>query len=250
MRIADAQLSLWPQWGGPRVEPLASVRHSRRARRVAVRIDVLGRVELVVPRGVPESRALSFLESRAGWIRAQLERRQEQAPAEQPFPPPEVHLSALNERWRLFDAGGAGRLRLREHAQGLLEFTGSGTRAQWRRLLLRWVARRAQQACAQLLAELAQRHGFTHGSVRVRRQRARWGSCSARGDISLNLALLFQPPAVLRYLLCHELAHTEHMNHSASFWRRVAQCEPQYRALDAQLRQGFRRVPRWILEQT
>jgi predicted metal-dependent hydrolase len=86
-------------------------------------------------------------------------------------------------------------------------------------------------------------------SVQVRRQRTRWGSCSAKGAISLNLCLLFQSPAVLRYLLCHELAHTEHMNHSARFWRRVEQCEPQYRALDAELlRTGWNRVPQWVLE--
>jgi predicted metal-dependent hydrolase len=249
MRIADAQLSLWPRWGGtPAHQPVAAVRHSRRARRVAVRIDALGRVELVVPRGVPESRALAFLDSRAGWIKAQLQRRQEQALPEQPFPPAVVQLSALDERWPVFDAGGAGRLRLREHAQGLLEFTGSGTKSQRQRLLLRWLVRHAEVVCTELVAQVAAQHGFKWCSLRMRRQRTRWGSCSAQGAISLNVALLFQRPELLRYLICHELAHTEHMNHSARFWRRVAQCEPRYRALDAQLRDAWNRVPQWILE--
>jgi predicted metal-dependent hydrolase len=131
----------------------------------------------------------------------------------------------------------------------LLEIRGSGDRSQWRRLLQRWLVARAQDALSASLAEQADRHGFTYGTVCVRRQRTRWGSCSTRGAISLNLCLLFQAPSVLRYLLCHELAHTEHMNHSARFWRRVEQCEPQYRALDAELlRTGWSRVPQWVLE--
>jgi predicted metal-dependent hydrolase len=218
-----AQLPLWPlRTGAFESAPVDAVagavlRHSRRARRVAVRIDAGGRVELVVPRGVSEARALSFLASRADWVTHHLQRRRAAAPPEQPFPPPHVELPALSERWRVFLAGGTGRLRLRQREGLLLEVRGSGDHSQWRRLLQRWLTARAQQALTDALAEQAGRHGFSYHSVSVRRQRTRWGSCSTRGAISLNLCLLFQSPAVLRYLLCHELSHTEHMNHSARF---------------------------------
>ena len=85
--------------------------------------------------------------------------------------------------------------------------------------------------------------------MQVRLQRTRWGSCSSRGRISLNLALVFQPPAVLRYLLVHELAHTRHMNHSRAFWAAVAACEPDYRRLDALLCKGWHNVPDWLRPQ-
>ncbi|MBK6674008.1 MAG: M48 family metallopeptidase [Proteobacteria bacterium] len=253
---AATQLALWPGRADEAFEPppatalsAAVVRHSRRARRVAVRIDAGGRVELVVPRGVSEARAMSFLVSRADWVAQHLQRRRAAAPPEQAFPPTQVDLPALQERWRIFLAGGTGRLRLRQRENLLLEVRGNGDRAQWRRLLQRWLVSRASESLAAAVSEVAGRHGFSYGSVSVRRQRTRWGSCSARGAISLNLCLLFQSPAVLRYLLCHELAHTEHMNHSARFWRRVEQCEPQYRALDAELlRTGWSRVPQWVLE--
>ncbi|HMA12515.1 MAG TPA: SprT family zinc-dependent metalloprotease [Steroidobacteraceae bacterium] len=250
MSIADAQLPLWPvRTQGAFDAVSAVVRHSRRARRVAVRIDAGGRVELVVPRGVSEARARSFLASRADWVAHHLHRRRAAAPPEQAFPPAHIELPALGERWRVFLAGGAGRLRLCQRPGSLLEVRGQGDRSQWRRLLQRWLIARAQQVLATRVAEEARCHGFSFRSVSVRRQRTRWGSCSTRGAISLNLCLLFQAPAVLRYLLCHELAHTEHMNHSARFWLRVEQCEPQYRALDAELlRTGWSRVPQWVLE--
>jgi predicted metal-dependent hydrolase len=260
MSIADtsAQLPLWPARADGAfdaapgaVSAQAVLRHSRRARRVAVRIDAGGRVELVVPRGVSEARALSFLASRAEWVAHHLQRRRAAAPPEQAFPPAHVELPALGECWRVFLAGGTGRLRLRPREGQLLEVRGSGDRGQWRRLLQRWLVVRARETLAAALAQQAGVHGFSYSSVSVRRQRTRWGSCSARGAISLNLCLLFQSPAVLRYLLCHELSHTEHMDHSARFWRRVGQCEPQYRALDAELlRTGWSRVPQWVLERT
>jgi predicted metal-dependent hydrolase len=249
---ATAQLPLWPRTDGAfDAASAAIVRHSRRARRVAVRIDAGGRVELVVPRGVSEARALSFLASRAQWVAQHLQRRRVAAAPEQAFPPQHVDLPALGERWRVFLAGGQGRLRLRAREGLLLEVRGTGDRSQWRRLLQRWLIARAQESLATRLAEQASLHGFSFRTISVRRQRTRWGSCSTRGTISLNLCLLFQSPAVMRYLLCHELSHTEHMNHSARFWQRVEQCEPQYRALDAELlRTGWSRVPQWVLERT
>lgn len=253
MRIADdvaagaaaSQLSLWH--GAPDAPP-AELRHSRRARRVAVRIDAKGRVELVVPRGVSEARARAFLASRAEWIKHHLQRRRQFAKPAQPFPPACIDLVALGEQWRLFHAGGTGRLRVSERGPGMLELRGAGDEAQTQKQLIRWLAQRAQAVLAPQLAELAQQHGFTYSALKLRRQRTRWGSCSARGIITLNLALLFQSFDVLRYLMCHELAHTRHMNHSPRFWLCVAQCEPRYRSLDAQLRTGWSRVPAWLLE--
>jgi len=212
---------------------------------VAVRIDGSGRVELVVPRGVSEARAWSFLASRAEWVRAHLQRRREHVPAEQEFPPGVIQLPGIAEQWRVFRAGGTGRLMVRERSDGMLELRGEGSEEQLRKRLLHWLLARAVPAFTALLEDLARTHGMSFSAVRVRRQRTRWGSCSTRGVISLNLALLFQPPAVLRYLLCHELAHTRHMDHSSRFWNCVAQMEPRWQELDAQLRHAWRRVPGW-----
>jgi predicted metal-dependent hydrolase len=88
--------------------------------------------------------------------------------------------------------------------------------------------------------------GVEPGRLQIRCQRTRWGSCSRRGTISLNVCLLFQTPEVLRYLMIHELAHLRHMNHSARFWSDVARHEPDWRALDRELLQGWRRVPSWM----
>ena len=71
--------------------------------------------------------------------------------------------------------------------------------------------------------------------VTVRNQRARWGSCSAGGTISLNWRLVQTPEFVRDYIVYHELMHLREMNHSERFWARVAEVCP-----------GWREAERWI----
>jgi predicted metal-dependent hydrolase len=235
------QLALWQE--GASLAPV-TVRHSPRARRIAVRIAMGGKVELVVPRGVSERRAWAFYQSREDWVREHLQRRRHATPVQE-FPPQRLHLPLVDETWRLFRAGGSGRARVVEVA-GVLQLRGEGEPEAFRRSLLAWLKRRAASALAPRLAAEATAHGFSYARMRVANQRSRWGSCSTRGLISLNLALLFQPERVVRYLLCHELSHTRHMDHSARFWDCVARCEPRWRELDRALSRGWRNVPSWV----
>jgi predicted metal-dependent hydrolase len=50
----------------------------------------------------------------------------------------------------------------------------------------------------------------------------------------------------VRYLMIHELSHTVHMNHSRRFWQTVSRHCPDYRRLDRELLDGWRRVPSWV----
>ena len=112
--------------------------------------------------------------------------------------------------------------------------------------LRQWLADLAHETLGSRLRAVASEGGFTYRRVQIRRQRTRWGSCSASGTISLNVCLLFLEPAVVRYLLVHELCHTRHMNHSNRFWSLVEAHEPEYRSLDRELLRGWQRVPGWM----
>ena len=59
---------------------------------------------------------------------------------------------------------------------------------------------------------------------------------------------MFLRADVVRYLFIHELAHTKHMNHSASFWRLVEKLEPNYRHLDRELLSGWCTIPGWVFK--
>ena len=117
------------------------------------------------------------------------------------------------------------------------------TRAQ----LLARLKARAQDLFAPQLQQLAQLMDLRYRRLQIRLQRSRWGSCSTRGTISLNCCLLFQRPAVVRYLLVHELTHLRHMNHGSQFWSQVERYEPQWQLLDRELSRGWSQVPGWLL---
>lgn len=65
---------------------------------------------------------------------------------------------------------------------------------------------------------LAQRHGFSFNRLFIRNQKTRWGSCSSRNNISLNMNLVSLPGELRDYVILHELVHTKHKNHGNKFW--------------------------------
>ena len=82
--------------------------------------------------------------------------------------------------------------------------------------------------------------------MHVRGQKTCWGSHSSSGTISINYCLLFLEPALVRYLMIHELCHARHMNHSRRFWAHVARFEPDYRKLDRKLSSSWKEIPSWV----
>ncbi len=230
---------------------LPVVRRSARARRLSVRVFGNGHVEVVAPTRAGAGAIASFITRHRAWIERARQRVTRQLPAagDAVFPPPQVELRAFGEVWRIHNAAGTGPAAVRVLTPGLLAWRGPPeSSAASRRLLLRWLTGRTRTAMGAWLASLAAELGVTYSGWTLRRQRSRWGSCSSRGTISLNVCLAFQRPEVVRYLMIHELTHREHMNHSAHFWNAVERRCPEWRVLDRELRHGWQQVPRWVFE--
>lgn len=96
--------------------------------------------------------------------------------------------------------------------------------------------REAKAYLPRRLRYLADQYGMHYTNVRYSNAKGRWGSCSSRGVISLNVALMNLPMELIDYVLIHELSHTLHLNHSPAFWSSVEQCYPDYKVARKQLK--------------
>jgi hypothetical protein len=94
----------------------------------------------------------------------------------------------------------------------------------------------AKKKITDRLYQLAEMHGFTCKRVTVRQQKTRWGSCSPKNTISLNIKLALLPVELADYVMLHELVHTRVHNHSRRFWAELDKYVPQSRAMTRRLR--------------
>jgi hypothetical protein len=85
---------------------------------------------------------------------------------------------------------------------------------------------KAKSKLASRLTELAEQHGFSYAKVTFRQQKTRWGSCSAKNNISLNLRLAELPDELISYVILHELVHVKIKNHGTLFWKELQRLMP------------------------
>lgn len=163
------------------MEDKITVVRKRGVRRISLRVDAAGQIILTLPWFVTTARGLAFAAGKAEWIEAVRTR---------------IRAAAKQQQQ---EAAAAGYDSLDSYVEVL--------RA------------RAKRQLPARLAELAGRYGFQPSQIRIKHNRSNWGSCSARGNINLNLNLVRVEPHLRDYVLLHELCHLRHANHGPAFHR-------------------------------
>ena len=222
---------------GTRVD-LVLRRSARRS--FALQVDHRG-ARVAVPLRTPLGEVERFVHSHGRWL---LDRLRFRAAA---YPAPVLNV-VDGATVPLF--GRALTLRLREgritrwhpliddHEELLLPTAVDPLRALLRALQARalaWYRGRVEEYCHRL--------GLPVPTVRLSNARTRWGSCSSRSGIRLHWRLVHLPPALIDYVVAHEVAHLVEMNHSPRFWAVVERLYPDWRSARAALSQASASLP-------
>ena len=93
----------------------------------------------------------------------------------------------------------------------------------------------AQKHLIDRLNFLSQKYGFNYNRVFIKNQKTRWGSCSAKNNINLNINLVRLPDELIDYTILHELVHTRVKNHSRRFWAQMDRLLGDAKKLDRKL---------------
>ena len=205
-----------------------SLRTSKRAKRVSLRCSSENGLEIVYPNGQCEPSAEALLRQNCDWVRASIEKLR-QADDKRPrrdYSPREVFMYR----------GEPLSLKLTSSAQCKRAFAKMEGNTLWltipaapqeldkmvkREAVIAFYRRQARHFLPKRASQLATRTGFKLTSVRIKNQKTRWGSCSVKGNINLNLRLMMAPDAAIDYVIIHELCHLRELNHSPAFWRLV-----------------------------
>ncbi|MGQ3055361.1 MAG: M48 family metallopeptidase [Roseateles sp.] len=99
---------------------------------------------------------------------------------------------------------------------------------QIRDLTQSWLQARAREDFLPRCRRFAEALGVTMKGLRLSSAQTRWGSASADGSIRLNWRLIHFTPAIIDYVVAHELAHLREMNHSPAFWDTVRSVLPDF----------------------
>ena len=93
----------------------------------------------------------------------------------------------------------------------------------------------ARRRLVDRLNYLAVKYGFQYNRVFIKNQKTRWGSCSGKNNINLNVNLVRLPNELIDYTILHELVHTRIKNHGQRFWAQLDRLLGDAKQLDKAL---------------
>lgn len=210
------------------------IRRSSRARRMRIRIQP-GRVEVVAPRFTLRRTITSFVDSKREWIFDKTEALR----GREFTVTPERFVSGERVLFR----GRFLQLRVQRahvptatlrfanafHVEAPATLDDEACERAARDLVMAWLGNRALEDARRWTEEYGPRLDAYPTRLRIGNQKTLWGSCSARGVVSLNWRLVAAPKPVFEYVVVHELCHLVEHNHGRRFWDLVASLLPDYR---------------------
>ena len=207
------------------------VRSKRKTLSLIVEPD--GTLTVRAPLRMKEADIWGFIEAKKNWIK----RKQAQALKDVPVP-----LRFVDGEKFLY-LGQEIPLRIIQDGQPALVMDGvfkltKSAQPQAEAYLDKWYRKQARKVITERISHFARNHDFAVRKIRISSARTRWGSCSSKGTLSFTWRLVMAPMEIIDYVVVHELCHLKELNHSKSYWERVAAILPDYKIRRKWLREN------------
>ena len=215
--------------------PVTVVRSPRR-RTVGITVKESGEVILRIPPNVTEAEALRFAQEKAEWIAKHRVRFAKRKRPVREYADGDV-LPFFGRELTICRA--EGKTVRAEIDKSTLRLTGPpGTdSAVFRDAVIFLFRREALRLLRPLVAGVSAAAGVEPPALRVRLQERKWGCCTPKNGIIINVRALLAPETVIRYLVVHEVAHIRFRHHQESFWAEVERLMPEYREAERILKE-------------
>jgi len=197
--------------------------YSRRARHINIYVKPYKGVRVAVPYGASFKSAEKFVYSKLDWIRKTLKSVKEYENRMLVYDVSDViktcrhtfkYTPINTERLSILIKNGIVNIRYPES----LQMTDERVQRAIQVGVVEAYRIEAKEYLPQRVEHLAKKHGFIYNKVFIKNMKSRWGSCSSKNNINLNLQLMRLPNELIDYVILHELVHTKFRNHSPDFW--------------------------------
>ena len=202
-----------------------TLKRSSKRRSIGLRIDDRG-LTVSMPLRASESWLHEVLQHRADWVVDKLDGWQARKSPQQSWQDGEF-IPYLGEQLtlRVMPRTSAAQQQGEELHVGV---SGAVTAVKLEKKVMAWYRQQAMILFAARVAYYAPQMNAAPREMKLSSAKTRWGSCTSRGTLRLNLQLIKLPLYLIDYVVVHELAHLHEMNHSAAFWQVVQSACPNY----------------------
>ena len=206
----------------------AEVIRTSRRKTASVKVDD-GKVSVVVPEKLADSRIEELINKKTRWIREKLLIHHES----RPFKPKEYVsgecFTYIGKNYRLkVEIDSTPSVKLIGGRLIVALPDGAKSDKKVRNALTQWYKEHAEKRLKQKAERYAKIIGVKPVSVGIKSFKSRWGSCSVKGDICFNWKIIIAPNRIVDYLVVHELCHLKRHDHSPEFWKCVERVIPDY----------------------
>jgi predicted metal-dependent hydrolase len=202
------------------------LRKNRRAKNISIRIKPFAGIIVTLPYYASYKSAEKFVKSKTEWIKKSLLKIKETENKQTLFDETTIYKTRKHQlkieqnnsdEILIYLSKSTIKVKYPER----LAVTSPAVQNAVRIGIIEALRKEAKEYLPARVEMLAIKYGFKYNKLFIKNLRSRWGSCSNKNNINLNLQLMRLPDKLIDYIILHELVHTKEKNHGKNFWTKL-----------------------------